>query len=166
MPTGPAAGIALPACARQVLLWAHTALTALLALLFASTLSHLLCAAVHEGWGWKPICICLSPGNINLWGECCEVPEISSAPRVPFDGLKSTPWTPLMVLPIFPALLGCFSFTGGTPPPASPGQRGCGSLGTFHFSPFPSFPVCVSRLINLMSSLSHKNTNDLPLVSS
>lgn len=88
----------------------------------------------------------------------------SSPPQAPLDGLKLVHWTPLVVVPIFPALLGCFNFTGRTQPPAIPGQLVCGSLGTLHFSPFPSFPV--SRLINLMSYLSSKNTNDLPLASS
>lgn len=77
-----------------------------------------------------------------------KVPEISFAPPAPLDGLKATPWTPLTVIHTFPALLGScsFSFTAGTPPPATPAQWGCGSLGILHFSPFPSFPV--NRLMN------------------
>lgn len=35
--------------------------------------SHLLCAALHELWGWKPVCIPWS----HLWGGCSKLPEIA-----------------------------------------------------------------------------------------
>lgn len=86
LPTGPAAGTAVPTCAGQVLLWAHTELTALAALLFAQTLPHLLWAAVHQVWGWKTLCISLSPGSANLWGECSKVPEVALLHEHPLMG--------------------------------------------------------------------------------